>query len=148
MKKTLLLLAVILGLALYFSMSRYGVMVGGMTFALDKDMFEVERLGRRFLEDIQFKDFDHAAELHTDEDQAKKDIPNRIERKFKVKPEFLDMRSFELLRVELSDARDRGKVVGRCNVKLLNTGEVRDTEIISYWKKIEGKWFLDLQSSL
>lgn len=58
------------------------------------------------------------------------------------------MRSFELLRVELSDARDRGKVVGRCNVKLLNTGEVRDTEIISYWKKIEGKWFLDLQSSL
>jgi len=147
-KKFFLLLLVVLGLAVYMDSSRYGLSVGGAVLALDGDRFEIDRRTRRFLEDLKYKDFDHAATFHTPEEREEFDIAAMIEKKFYVKPEHLDIRHFEILRVDVSDSGDRGKAVIKATVKLLNLGKIKDAEAVFYWKKVEGTWYQELRSSL
>lgn len=154
MKKLILILMVALALAVYFGSTKYGLELGGVRLMLDPSKEEVLKATRRFLEDIQFKDFTHAGSFHTEEDQKKKDIPALIERKFGIKPEQLDIRHFEVLRIDISSSGDRAKALTRTTSKVLNskqvTGkeQVREVDIVWYWKKVDGKWFMDLQSSL
>ena len=64
---------------------------------------------RDFLQDIQYKDFDHAATFHAPEDAKDKNIAQKLEAKFAVKPELIDIRHFEVLRIDLfpDGGRDR-----------------------------------------
>jgi len=103
----------------------------------------------RFLEDIQFKDFSHAASLHSQEDQSKKDIPGLIESKFKIKPELLDIKGFQVLRLDVMSTGDRAKALCNVQVKLLNSErDVKELEMVFFFKLQNGEWFMDLQSSL
>lgn len=150
MKKWLFVAAVVAALVLYFSSSRYGISLGPVRWAFSPDRHAVELAMRRFLEDVQFKDFTHAATFHTAEDRKTKDIPRLIEEKFHVKPELLDIKDFDVLRVELMSTGSRAKVHVKTFVKLLNSDQaVRETEAVFYFKREpDGRWYMDLQSSL
>lgn len=102
-----------------------------------------------FLEDIKFKDFAKAASYHSREDRKDVKIAYLIERIFQVKPEFLDIVRYEITKVEIDRSGERAKVVTRTVVKVLNSGEVREPELVLYWHKdpVEG-WTMKLESSL
>jgi hypothetical protein len=149
-KKWLFLGVVALSLVVYASSTRYGLVLGPLRLSLAPDKLAVEVDCRRFLEDIQFKDFAHAATFHTEQDRKVKDIPKLIEEKFQIKPELLDIRSFEILRVDIMSNGKRAKVLTKVFVKVLNAEQkVREMEAAFFFKQeAGGKWFMDLQSSL
>ena len=120
-KKLLVLVVVAAGIGLYFCADRYGVRVGSYALVLDPDRDVIHRNTRRFLEDLQFKDFKHAGTFHTEKEQSERNIPELIEKKFAIKPELLDIRHFEVLRIDISDDGDRAKSVSNVTVKFLNT---------------------------
>lgn len=102
-----------------------------------------------FLEDIKFKDFQKAASYHSSEDRKKVNVSKLIGKMFMVKPELLDIMSYEILRIELDRSKTRARVHTKTKVKLLNTKEIREPELIFYWHKdpAEG-WVMKLESSL
>lgn len=142
------LLALVAVVLLVFS-SRTGLEVGGVSVAVSDDAREIEQKTLDFLEDIRFKDFQKAASYHSTADRSKVNVPDLIERIFLVKPEFLDILRYEVLAVELDRSKTRGRVKTRTVVKILNTGEVKEPEVIFYWHKDprEG-WVMKLESSL
>ena len=148
MKKAVLVVVVVLALVLYASSTKYGITLGNFhySFAPGKDIVHQQMM--KFIQNIQFKDFKDAASYHTDKDQAEKDIPRLIEKRFIVKPELLDIKTFDVLGVELNSDGTRAKVRTQWHVKLLNSDKTKDVDIIFYWHKINDKWFMDLQSSL
>jgi hypothetical protein len=150
MKKLWLLVLVIVGGLVYSQCTHYGIVIGPFKLSLTPDRLEVEVAMRRFLEDIQFKDFVHAATFHTPEDRKLKNIPQLIEDKFKIKPEMMDIRTFEILRVEPMSTGTRAKVLTKVFVKLLNANEpVKEMDAVFFFKKQpDGQWYMDLQSSL
>jgi hypothetical protein len=147
-KKWILLVVVGLGVALYFGSDRYAVGIGPWRVPLDPDRSRLHEATCEFLRSIQFKDFTRASTLHTDADRAKRDLPQLIEKKFAVPPELLDIRHFEVVRIDVWPEGNRAKSVNAVTVKLLNSKEIRDVELVLYWKKNEGRWYMDLQSSL
>jgi hypothetical protein len=147
-KKFLAVVAIVLALAVYFESTRYSVGLGGFSAVLDEDRHDLEQGTRGFLTAIQYKDFQKAASYHHPDEREKFDIAKMIEEKFYIKPEHLDIRHFETLRVDVDPEGVRGKVMARANLKVLNAGKVKDVEAVFYWKKTDGKWFLGLRSSL
>lgn len=102
-----------------------------------------------FLEDIKFKDFQKAASYHSSEDRKKVNVSRLIGKMFMVKPELLDIMSYEILRIELDRSKTRARVHTRTKVKLLNTKEIREPELIFYWHKDPNEgWVMKLESSL
>ena len=148
MKKWLVFSSLLLVLLLYSVSSKYGFRIGDLSISFAPEKEEIFNSMKRFIEDIQFKDFSHAATFHSNSDQAEEDIPKKIEKRFVVKPELLDIKAFDILGVELNDLGKRAKVRTQWHVKLLNSDERRDVDVIFYWYKKDGKWFMDLKSSL
>jgi hypothetical protein len=150
MRKLWLLVLVLLGIFVYSQCTHYGIVLGPFRLTLTPERLEVEVSMRRFLEDIQFKDFTHAATFHTAEDRKLRNIPQLIEDKFKIKPELMDIRDFEILRVEPMSTGQRAKVLTKVFVKVLNINEpVKEMDAVFFFKKQpDGKWYMDLQSSL
>ncbi len=151
-KKLGLLFAAIIVIALVvFSFSNSGggggVGIGSMTSGGDANYIKKRTL--EFLEDIQFKDFDKAASYHSSEDRKDLDISKLIERLFLVKPEFLDILRFKVVKSEIDSTGDRGRVLTSTTVKYLNSGKVKDSDVIFYWYRdpTEG-WVMKLESSL
>lgn len=106
------------------------------------------KAGRAFMEDIRYKDFKAAAKHSLPEQQGKYDIPALIERLFQVKPEFMDIQNYEITSVDTDSSGERARVHIKSDVKLLNSDERRQPEVILYYKKQAGSWFMDLASSL
>lgn len=102
-----------------------------------------------FLEDLQYKDFEKAASYHHSSERNQVDIPKMIERLFAIKPELLDIMRYEVKKVEIDRSGDRAKVLTHTVVKVLNSGKIREPEVIFYWHKDpkEG-WVMKLESSL
>lgn len=155
MKKFVLFAAIVLALVAYTGSTGYGIRIGEFVLSFSADRQAVFDATKRFLEDVQFKDFAHASGFHTEDDRKKKNIPQLIEEKFLTKPELLDIRAFEILKVEISNAGDRARALTRTTAKHLNSEQVRDgkeevrnIDTMWYWKKVGGKWFMDLSSSL
>lgn len=148
MKKFLAVVALVLALAVYFESTRYSVGLGGLRAVLDEDRHALDEGTRGFLTAIQFKDFQKAASYHQPDEREKFDIAKMIEEKFYIKPEHLDIRHFETLKIDVDPEGRRGKVAVRANLKILNAGQVKDVEAIFYWKKVDGAWFMALRSSL
>jgi hypothetical protein len=128
--------------------SRYGVQVGDRVVTWSGDRYELDRRMRGFLEAIQFKDFDKAANYHDEKDRDKRNISQLIESKFFIKPEELDIRAYQIREIDLTESGDRARILTLTTVHKLNTTEVRDVEAMFYWAKENGVWYLKLESSL
>ncbi len=142
------LILILIGLAVYFFVTKYGINIGGLQFVFDKDKNILKNLTIDFLEDIKFKDFDNAASYHTQEDQATVDIPHLLERLFKIKPELVDIMKYEITGVDIDRGGSRARVRTQTTIKVLNTEELREPDVIFYWQKIDGHWYMKLESSL
>lgn len=151
MRKVLAILGVlvVLAAALLLLSTRTGFEVGGVSVSTSADAAWIEQRTLDFLEDIRFKDFAKASSYHSVEDRKTVDVPNLIERIFAIKPEFLDILRYEILAVELDRSGTRGRVKTRTVVKVLNTGEIREPEVLFYWHKDpRDGWVMKLESSL
>jgi ribosomal protein L23 len=151
MKKVVLIFTILVALAMaLLYLSNPGTDIS-TTFdqVASEDVKHLRKQSTAFLEDLQFKDFDKAETYHSAEDRKKADIANLIERLFAVKPEFLDILRYEIKRVDIDSSGDRAKVKTQTVVKVLNTNEIKEPEIILYWRKDpkEG-WVMKLESSL
>ena len=143
MKKLLLLILVL-------------VILGGLAFVLSQGMvpgLQSERQviiqqTKRFWECIQFKEFEEAANFHNREDRDKANIPDLIEKLFKIPPEQLDIQDFTIMFGEIDSTGALARVKTKCFTRVLNTDEKRIKEVILYWKKEKDQWFLKLRSSL
>ncbi|MFH0800908.1 MAG: hypothetical protein V2A78_00765 [bacterium] len=140
----LVLLVPALALALYFSLGTSPI---PLPFNSDKNILTEKTL--HFLEDIRYKDFAAAAACHSPEEQKKVNIPELIERIFQIKPEFLDLMRYEISGLDIDSTSLRARVKTHSTVKILNTGEIRQPDVIFYWHKApDGNWYLKLESSL
>lgn len=136
------------------------LLVGGYFLAaseqgrtLLRDLFSgdrgvIDRISLSFMEDIKFKDFKKAASYHHPEDREKADIPKRIERLFKIKPELLDIIEYRILETTLDTSGGRGRVKLSAKVNLLNQDRIEQPEMILYYYKRDGEWYMELDSSL
>jgi len=115
---------------------------------LSKDVRTIQKFAISFFEDLKFKDFDSAAKYHSLKDQKKVNIPKLIERLFKVKPEFLDIMEYNILETSLDSSKKRARVKMKTKVNVLNSGKIRNPEVILYYHKKNGKWYMELESSL
>lgn len=152
MKKWLILLGVLvagalgyLGLA-HLSGGAYptpGIPVGG-------DLGHLRRTSMSFWEDIQFKDFDTAASYHSPDRQDEVDIPFLIQRIFAVKPEALDIMSYEIVLADIDSTGNRGRVKTRVKVKVLIDEKIREKEVMLYFHRADAQspWFMELEDSL
>ena len=115
-------------------------------FSEDKKIINDHALS--FMEDIKFKDFEKAATYHSPNDQKKVNIPQLIEKLFKIKPELLDIMDYKILETSLDSSKKRGRVKINTKVHTLNSGEIKRPEMILYFHNKTGKWFMELESSL
>jgi hypothetical protein len=150
-KKVVLIFVLLVALAMgLLYLSAPGTDIGS-TFdqVASEDIRELRARSLDFLEDLQYKDFDKAGTYHSTEDRKNADIPRLIEQMFAIKPEFMDIMRYEIKKVEIDRSGDRAKVKTQTVIKVLNTQEIREPEIILYWKKDpkEG-WVMKLESSL
>jgi hypothetical protein len=120
-----------------------GLPVGG-------DQALLRGLAVSFWEDIQFKDFDHAAVYHEPDIRDQVDIPYLIERLFSVKPEMLDVMTYEVVFVDIDSTGLRARVKTRLKIKELVREKIRDQEVILYFHResTDASWFMILESSL
>jgi hypothetical protein len=151
-KKWLVLLAVVvLAVAGYLAAAHFsggafptpGLPLGG-------DRGEVRRQAMQFLEDIQFKDFKTASRYHHPDKRDQVDIPYLLQRLFVVRPEALDIMSYEPVFADIDSSGNRARVKVRVKIKELAKGNVRDQEIIFYFdrKDASSPWYMKLEDSL
>ena len=120
----------------------------GMTPLYQTDRHIIEHKTKRFMECVKFKEFGEAARFHNKQDQKQADIPKLIEQLFKIKPEQLDIQEYTVLFAEIDSSGELARSKTRCIVHLLNTKHVKKPEIVLYWKKERGQWYLKLRSTL
>ena len=152
MKKILIPLALLIAIAGgYVGLSHFsggafptlGLPIGG-------DEGHLRTVTTQFWEDIQFKDFDKAASYHPPDKQDDVDIPYLIERMFILKPEGLDIISYEIVFAEVDSSGLRARVKSRVKVKNLVNNDINDREIMLYYFRdsTDSPWFMKLESSL
>lgn len=118
-------------------------------FDLSGDRSVLAEKSIAFFEDLQFKDFDKAAEYHSPEDQESVNIPRLIERIFVIKPELLDIESYKVERIHIDRSGNRARVFMSVFFKVLNTGREAERDIILYYyKDHRDYWYMKLESSL
>jgi len=139
---------VLLGLGTYLFVTKYDIRLGAFSFAFSKEKAMLRDLTIAFLEDIQFKDFVKAATYHTEEDQQNVDIADLIERLFQIKPEFLDIMKYEITDIDIDKSGTRARVKTHTTIKVLNTDEMEEPDVIFYWHKVDDRWYMKLESSL
>ena len=146
-KTTIVLVIVFLGLGGYFT---YESKLHSKVFGRfsSKDLALVQKDTFSFMEDNRFKDLERAASYHSPEDKERVEIPKSIEKMFKVKPEQLDIMEYEVLDKSLDSSGKRARVKVKAKVNILNTNTIKDPEIIFYFHKKDGKWYMELESSL
>jgi hypothetical protein len=137
----ILLLLIILGGGAY-------VLLSGLTPVYQSDAHLLKQKTERFWECVKFKEFGEAAKFHHPDEQKKAKIPDLIEDLFKLPPERLDIQEVYVKFAEIDTSGILGKVKTQCTVHILNTKQIRHLEVMLYWKKVEGKWYLKLRSTL
>ena len=113
------------------------------------DRSALKRKSERFLECLKFKNFAEAASFHSAADlKATPDIPKLLEDFFLIPPESLDVQEYRIDYVELDSTGRRAKVKTISTVRILNKNETRKPEIMLYWKREGGQWYMDLRTTL
>ncbi len=150
MKKVNLLfvLIVVLGLSAALLGSRLGLDISIGGFSLNSDRNTLYNRMSDFLEDIQFKDFKKSASYHSPEDQKSANIPDLIENKFLIKPELMDIKEFQIQKIDVDRSGERARIHTMTHIKLLNSTEMKDVESIFFWHKVNGIWYMRLKSSI
>lgn len=120
-----------------------GIPVGG-------DRAELRDKTLSFWEDIEFKDFDQAASYHAPDTRNDVDIPFLLERVFLLKPEVLEILSYEIVFAEIDSTGLRARVKTRVKVRNLMKDDVFEREVLLFWHRdtLESPWFMVLESSL
>ncbi|MFN8609930.1 MAG: hypothetical protein U0931_20485 [Vulcanimicrobiota bacterium] len=150
MKKLIILFVLLVGLALgVFIVAGRARGGEGIATGSSADRNQISNLSLKFMEDLRFKDFQHAASYHSMEDRKKVNIPQLIEQWFQVKPETLDIMRYEVQKVDIDSTGKRGRVKVKTVLKILNANEIKEPEIMLYFFKdpAEG-WIMELESSL
>lgn len=121
----------------------FGLPLGG-------DRGELRRMALDFLEDIQFKDFDAAAQYHAPEDIDSVDIPYLLRQLFKVKPEALDIMDYDVVFAEKDNSGNRARVKVRVKTKILLNSSIEEKEMILYFHRADenAPWFMKFEDSL
>jgi hypothetical protein len=150
MKKVNLIffMIIILGLSTALLGSRLGLNISIGGYSLNSDRNTVYNRMTDFLEDIQYKDFKKAATYHSPEDQKSANIPELIENKFLIKPELMDIREFQIQKIDIDRSGDRARAHTMAHIKLLNSSELKDVESIFFWHKVDNVWYMQLKSSI
>ena len=152
MKKWLIGIGVVLVLAgTYIGMAHFsggsfptlGLPIGGVRA-------ELRSTTLNFIEDVKFKDFDKAATYHHPDKQDSLDIPYYIERLFLIKPEALDVMSYEIVFVEIDSSKLRGRVKARIKCKNLIRENIHEKEAMFFFHRasVNDPWYMVLESSL
>lgn len=142
----LALLALIGGGYVYLQSAPFGQ--APLAVLASGDAKELVSQARSFMEDIRYKDFKAAEKYSLPEQRDQYDIARLIERLFKIKPEVLDLQSYEVVSTDLDSSGERARVHVKSEVKLLNSDKHKSPEMILYFKKEKGQWYMDLASSL
>ncbi len=121
----------------------FGLPLGG-------DRGELRRTAIKFLEDVQFKDFDKASSYHSPADRGDVDIPFLIQRVFAVKHEALDIMDYEVVFAEMDTSGLRARVKVRITAKELLRGELREQPLMLYFNREHDKapWYMKFEDSL
>lgn len=152
MKKLLVLLVVVVVAAGGWLAAAHAS--GGALFTfglpLGGDRGFVRDASMSFFEDLKFKDFKSAAKYHSPEKQASIDIPALLQRLFAVKPEALDVMEYEVVFAEIDSTGNRARVKCRVKVKELGQSNIREQELILYYKRTGpgAPWYMELEDSL
>lgn len=119
----------------------FGLPLGG-------EVGEVRNQVMSFWEDVQYKDFVRAASYHTPEKRDDVDIPFLLERLFLQKPESIDIMSFEVVDVDIDSTQQRARARSRIKMKDLLREEIKTRELMLYFHRQQGQWYMELESSL
>lgn len=145
MNKKIILLVILLVLGLV--VGAY-LVLSGHTSLYQTDKHDLRQKTHRFFECVKFKEFGEAADFHDMVDRKKVKIPKLIEDLFLIPPEQLDIQEIHVLFVEIDSTGILAKSKTRCIIQLLNKKDIRRPEVMLYWKKEQGQWFLKLESTL
>lgn len=150
MKKGLIIVAIVLvlGLIVLLCGDPHGLKIGGLRLlSFSRDPAILFDKANRWLECIQFKEFEEAGAMSVPEDRGKANVPKLIWEMFKIKHEQLDIQEWDRVMVHVDSSGTLGRTKTRSTVKLLNTEEVRPVELMLYWKKQNEEWYLDIRRS-
>lgn len=94
----------------------------------------VNSLAKKFLSDVQFKDFRQAALYHHKLERGRVDIGRTIEKLFLLKPEMIDIREFRIVKSAIDG--NRARVHMNAKFQRLNMKkEPEEGEIVLYFLK-------------
>ncbi len=120
----------------------------GMTPMYQNDAHLLKKKSERFWECVKFKEFGEAAQFHHPDEQKQANIPDLIENLFKVPPEQLDIQEVYVKFAEIDSSGVLGKTKTQTTVHVLNANKTKNPEVMLYWKKLKGQWYLKLRSTL
>lgn len=121
----------------------FGLPLGG-------ELGQLRATALAFMEDVQFKDFDHAATYHDPDSQDTVDIPYLLQRLFVMKPEALEIVDYEVVMADLDSSGDRARVKLRVKANDLVREKVFTKEFILYFRRDskDAPWYMELEDSL
>lgn len=100
------------------------------------DAGTVEAISLKFMEDLQFKDFRSSSLYHHKLERDRVDIGRTLEKLFLLKPEFLDLMSYRIVKIDMDDSGTRARVLVNTKFKRLNmNAKPEEGEVILYWLK-------------
>jgi hypothetical protein len=103
---------------------------------LRPDIRTVNELSRKWMEDLQFKDFRSSGLYHHKLDRDRVDIGRALERLFMVKPEMLDIRDYRIVSTDVDSTGKRARVKVKSRFKRLNKDkEPQEADLMLYWMK-------------
>jgi len=151
--KTALTLLMVLVLALggYLGVAHFsGGAFPTLGLPLGGELGQLRSISESFMEDLQYKDFKHAASYHQPDVQDTVDIPFLLKRVFVVKPEALEIMEYEVVMADLDSTGDRGRVKLRVKANDLIREQILTRELMLYFKR-DGRaapWYMELEDSL
>lgn len=121
----------------------FGLPVGG-------DDQELRDKTTSFLEDLQFKDYDHAATYNDPATRGQLDIRLIVHRLFVVKPEAQDIMSYEVVFVDVDSTGLRARVKSRVKLKGLVDQRIVEREVMVFYQRatMSSPWYMRLEDSL
>lgn len=96
----------------------------------------VNKLSRKWMEDLQFKDFRSSSLYHHKLDRHRVDIGRALERLFLVKPELLDIKDYRVVDTHIDSTGRRARVRVKAKYQRLNKDKKpQEADLMLYWMK-------------
>lgn len=96
----------------------------------------VNKLSRKWMEDLQFKDFRSSSLYHHKLDRNRIDIGRALERLFLVKPEMLDIKDYRIVSTDVDSTGERARTKIKARyVRLNQDKKPKEADLMLYWMK-------------